>query len=66
MTGCGHVKPKREIEIWFIDSEELILYRQIQGLHEQVIPLKSKSMERFMCIDKKEAQKLIGDILTEE
>lgn len=65
MTGCGHVKPKREIEVWLIDSRELILYRKISGGNEQIIPLKSKSMERFMCVDKDKAKLLIGDIIEE-
>lgn len=66
MKGCAHELPKREIEVWFIDNEELLLYRYIKGGQEQVIPLKSKSMDRFMCVDKKKAELLIGDIIKEK
>jgi len=63
MMGCGHAKLKREIEIWLIDREELLLYRKIDGGNEQVIPLQSKSMDRFICIDKKEARAIINEII---
>jgi len=63
MLGCGHAKLKRDVEIWLIDREELLLYRKIDGGNEQVIPLQSKSMDRFMCMDKKEARAIINEII---
>lgn len=66
MKGCGHAKLKREVELWLIDNKEMILYRKINGGQEQIIPLKSKSMDRFMCVDKEKAQRLIEDIIEED
>jgi len=68
--GCTHgsldvVKKKREVEVWLIDSKELLLYRILKSGEEQIIPLKSKSMDRFMCVDKQVAKELISDSIKE-
>lgn len=66
MMGCTHGQPrKNNREIWLIDNEEMVLYRRISEESETVIPLKSKSMDRFMCIDKKEFDKMVEDWVTE-
>lgn len=65
MMGCSHGTVKREIEIWLIDSDELLLFRKLKGDKEQIIPLKSKSMDRFICVDKAEAKGIIGQIIEE-
>lgn len=43
-----------------IDEEEVILFRQIEGDKEEVIPIKgNKDMQKFMCISKEEADEQI-------
>jgi hypothetical protein len=64
--ACSHGIVKREVEIWLIDNYDLLLYRKIKGGKEQIIPLKSKSMDRFMCLDKDEAKDLFYSFVEEE
>ena len=63
MMGCSQGIVKRDTEIWLIDSNELNLFRILNSGKEQIIPLKSKSMDRFMCIDKEEAKGIVQQII---
>lgn len=64
MTRCTHVpekKTKSDREIWFINNEDLVLYRVINDYEETVIPLRSKSATKFICVDKKEFDRMVDD-----
>lgn len=42
-----------------IDSKDMLLYRELKDGYEQAIPIgDNKSMEKFMCIDKREYERL--------
>ena len=64
MISCSLVPVKREVEIWLIDEKELILFRQIEGGKEQVIPIKgNKDVLKFLCIDEREYEEIFNAII---
>ena len=66
MTGCMNAPVKKtNLEMWFINNEEQLLYRTISDESETVIPIKSKSVRKFMCIDKDKYKDLIDTWVTE-
>lgn len=53
--ACVSGSPKKEVELWLIDKDELLLYRKIQGGKEQILSiLNNPDMDGFMCIDRRE------------
>lgn len=65
MLGCASGKKKiSPIEVWKIDHHKSVLFREIKGNKEQVIPIRlNKDMEKFMCIDKREYQRLRHELI---
>ncbi len=63
--GCLSARRKEipTIEMWRIDSSEMILYRQLENALEEVIRIKdNKSMDHFLVIDQREYLKWITSI----
>lgn len=50
IVACSVAKPKKETKIWFIDKDELVLYRYINDGDEEYIPIKGNiEVENFFC-----------------
>lgn len=64
--GCLHVQEKNDREIWLIDNEKLVLYRVISDEMETAIPLKHPTAKEFMCISKREFNRVIDDMVKKE
>lgn len=63
-NSCGLAPLKKEVEIWLIDEQELLLFRKIKGGKEQVIPIsENKDMNRFLCIDQREYKELYESLI---
>ena len=53
--GCTSAQKKESPrEIWLIDGKECALYRVKNDETEQVIPLSSRDIGRFRCVDERE------------
>jgi hypothetical protein len=63
MMGCTSVKEKRDREIWLIDNESMVLYRVADNDWEYAIPLNHPSSKQFMCISRKEFDRVIEDMV---
>lgn len=52
--GCAHERRKTEIEIWLIDPQDLVLFRELKDEKEQIIPIQDNpDMDKFIVIDKR-------------
>jgi hypothetical protein len=60
-TSCTSAPLKKSPEIWFIDSENDVLFRRKDDHTEYAIPIKGneKAMELFMCIPSKSFNEVI-------
>lgn len=65
MQGCTSAPLKKSPEIWFIDSENDVLFRRKDDKTELAIPIKGneKAMKHFMCLPSDGFNKLIEDNL---
>lgn len=63
--GCTHGPQKRKVEIWLIDGDTDVLYRRVSETYEDAIPISgnSRAMDRFMCIDRSEADYWIEELV---
>lgn len=61
--GCSSVPEKKNREIWLIDNVNLVLYRVADKDWEYAIPLSHKSATEFMCISKREFDRVIEDMV---
>lgn len=64
MTACTFGQKRIEVkkEIWLIDNmnkNDIVLYRLLNNGQEQVIPIMSSDIDKFMCMDYREVNKLI-------
>lgn len=62
------VKPvpeKKKVEIWLIDSEDVVLFRRISDQSEEAIPIQNnpQAMDKFMCISREEADYWIEELV---
>ena len=63
ILGCSSVPAKKNREIWLIDNKSLVLYRVLDENSEVAIPLSHKTATDFMCISKKEFDRVIEDMV---
>lgn len=55
------VKPKNEI--WYIDAEDLVLFRVISETKEQAVPIKNNpAMKKMMCIHEDEFESTVQGV----
>jgi hypothetical protein len=46
-----------------IDNKDFVLYRRINDYQEQAIPISSNASLEFMCISRKEFNRIIDDLV---
>lgn len=62
--GCTHGRKRVEIELWLIDHEDLVLYRDLEDGLQQAIPIKGNAdMEKFIVIDREEYLRYLLDAI---
>jgi len=64
MMGCTQGPKRSDHELWFIDPDDVTLYRAIGNDQEEVIPIGGNGVvEGFLCISEREFEKFIDDVL---
>jgi hypothetical protein len=66
MTACTSVQEKSNREIWQINNVDLVLYRVLDDETELAIPLSHKTVTQFMCVSKKEFDRVVEDMVKQK